>query len=147
VRTATGSYVAADTTLTCSRQYARVLRMTGIVRWILLGGEDSIAARVGCSPRAIVALACAALMLHTLDLLSGIQMMQHYGLHVEQNPVARMLFESSGPIGLSAAKCAVVGSGTVLMVWLALQGRARLARNGLVFVAILGLLGFASNQI
>jgi uncharacterized protein DUF5658 len=147
VRTATESYLGTDTALTCCRQHSRVLRMTGAVRWILLGGDDSIGARLFCSPRAIVALACVALLLHMLDLLSGIQMMQHYGLHTEQNPVARMLFGTSGPIGLSAAKFTVVGTGVVLMVWLALHGRARLARNALLLVAILGLLGFASNQI
>jgi hypothetical protein len=70
-----------------------------------------------------------------------------YGIEQEQNPIARTIFQLGGPFGLGAAKYGVLLLGVVMLVLVARAGRPRLARNALVLVAILGLLGFSSNLI
>jgi hypothetical protein len=95
----------------------------------------------------VLALAATAFALHALDLISGIRMMLVYGLELEQNPLARAIFMAGGPVGLTLAKLAVVGAGIGYLVWIGRAGRPRLARGALLVVALLGLLGFASNLV
>src|SRR5207302_8320224 len=104
-------------------------------------------ARVACGPVSILLLAAVGLVLHALDLITGVRMMLMYGIEQEQNPIARTIFQISGPFGLASAKFGVVFSGVVLLILLARAGRPRLARNTLLAIAILGLLGFSSNLI
>jgi hypothetical protein len=92
-------------------------------------------------------LALLTLAMHALDLATGIRMMLVYGIELEQNPIARAIMQSAGPVGLIEAKLAVVGLGVLLFVRAAQVGRARLARNCLVLAAGAGLLGFASNLV
>jgi hypothetical protein len=92
-------------------------------------------------------LACVALVLHALDLITGVRMIQLYGLESEQNPTARAIVQIGGPLGLACAKLGVVSTGIAFLVVVALAGRPRLARNALVVVAMFGILGFSSNLI
>ena len=116
-------------------------------RKLLCGSDNAWVARVACGPLSIGLLAAVGLLLHSLDLISGVRMMLTYGLDQEQNPIARTIFQLSGPLGLAAAKFGVLSVGVVLLVLVARAGRPRLARNALVLVALLGLLGFSSNLI
>src|SRR5207245_7947310 len=111
------------------------------------GPDESRAARFACGPLSIALLATLSLVLHALDLISGIRMMLTYGIEQEQNPIARAIFQMSGPLGLTAAKFGVVCSGVLVVFLVARAGRFRLARNALALIAILGLLGFSSNLI
>jgi threonine/homoserine efflux transporter RhtA len=70
-----------------------------------------------------------------------------FGIEQEQNPLARALFQLGGPFGLGVVKLGVVVTGVLLLVSIARAGRARLARNALVAIALLGLLGFSSNLV
>jgi hypothetical protein len=88
-----------------------------------------------------------AIVLQTMDLLTGIRLMVLYGLDQEQNPIARTIFATSGPAGLMIVKLGVVLSGVLMLVLVAGAGRPRLARNALAVVALLGLLGFVSNLV
>ena len=117
------------------------------LRWLLLGSDDAWSARVATGPMAIYTLALLTLAMHALDLATGIRMMLVYGIELEQNPIARAIMQSAGPVGLIEAKLAVVGLGVLLFVRAAQVGRARLARNCLVLAAGAGLLGFASNLV
>jgi len=116
-------------------------------RKLLCGPDDAWVAQVACGPLSIGLIAAVGLLLHSLDLISGVRMMLTYGLDQEQNPIARTIFQLSGPLGLAAAKFGVLSVGVVLLVLVARAGRPRLARNALVLVALLGLLGFSSNLI
>ncbi len=116
-------------------------------RNLLYGPDDAWAAHVACGPFSIALLAAVGLLLHSLDLFSGVRMMLTYGIEQEQNPIARTIFQLGGPLGLAAAKYGVLVLGIVLLILVAHAGRRRLARNALVLVAILGLLGFSSNLI
>jgi len=57
-----------------------------------------------------------------------IRMMLVYGVDLEQNPIARTIFQVSGPVGLSMTKLTIVLSGVHVLVLLADVGRTRLAR-------------------
>jgi threonine/homoserine efflux transporter RhtA len=103
--------------------------------------------RLACGPRGIILLATGALLLQILDLLTGIRLMLVFGIDQEQNPIARALFQTGGPLGLASVKLGVVLAAALVLVLLARAGRARLARNTLVVVALLGLLGFTSNLV
>jgi hypothetical protein len=116
-------------------------------RWLLLGADDSWGATLGTGPLAITCLAMLAVLMHALDLASGIRMMLMYGIGLEQNPLARLIMTDAGPLGLAAAKLGVVGLGVLLFVRTARSGRPRLARNCLLLAAGIGLLGFASNMV
>src|SRR5438105_2860167 len=116
-------------------------------RWLLLGPDDSWGATLATGPLAITCLAMLAVLLHALDLASGIRMMLVYGIGLEQNPLARLLMTDLGPLGLAVAKLGVVGLGVLLFVRTAQAGRPRLARNCLLLAAGSGLLGFTSNLI
>ena|SRR5579859_7299356 len=124
-----------------------MLSLSVRTRWLLLGPEDGWGATVATRPLAITCLAMLALVMHALDLASGIRMMLLYGIPLEQNPLARMLMTEVGPLGLAAAKLGVVGLGVLLFVRTAQLGRPRLARNCLLVAAGIGLLGFASNMV
>jgi hypothetical protein len=124
-----------------------MLRIGTLIRTLLLGPDESCAMRFACTQPAIAALAAVALMLHLLDLSTGIRLMSVYGLEYEQNPLARTLFQATGSLGLGAVKMGVVLGGIWALVYLAQNRRGRLARNGLLAVAILGLLGFSSNLV
>jgi Domain of unknown function (DUF5658) len=117
------------------------------LRWILLGSDDSWGARVGTGPATIYALAVLTLLLHLLDLATGIRMMLVHGLSLEQNPIARAIMQTAGPLGLIEAKLAIVGLGVVLFLRAAKLGRARLARNCLLMAAALGAVGLSSNLV
>jgi hypothetical protein len=116
-------------------------------RRVLLGPEDGWGARLATGPVAIYVLAALVLLLHLLDLATGLNMMLRYGIELEQNPLARLVMSTAGPIGLIPLKLGVVVCGVVLFVRAAQLGRARLARNCLVFSAAVGLLGVASNMV
>jgi hypothetical protein len=92
-------------------------------------------------------LAGLALLLHVLDLATGLRMMLVYGIALEQNPLARAVMTSAGPLGLVELKLGVVIAGILLFVRTAQAGRPRLARNCLLIAAGVGLLGFASNLV
>jgi len=92
-------------------------------------------------------VAAVAVALQCLDLLTGIRLMSMYGLDQEQNPIARTIFDMGGPLGLTILKLGVVLTGVLVLLLLARAGRPRLARNALALVALLGLLGFASNLV
>jgi hypothetical protein len=116
-------------------------------RWLLLGDDDSWGATLATGPFAITCLAILALLMHALDLASGIRMMLIYGISLEQNPLARTIMTEAGPLGLAVAKLGVVGIGVLLFVRTAQIGRPRLARNCLLLAAGIGLLGFTSNLV
>jgi hypothetical protein len=124
-----------------------VLDTRSLARTLVYGPDEAWAARVGCGPRSIALLAAGALVLHALDLITGIRMMLTYGIAQEQNPIARAIFQTIGPLGLATAKFSVVSSGVVLLVLIARAGRPRLARNSLLLVAAIGLLGVSSNLV
>jgi hypothetical protein len=124
-----------------------MVRVRVWTRWVLLGDDNSWGARLATSRYAIAALASLAVILHALDLMTGLRMMLVYGIQLEQNPLARALMNDTGPLGLAAAKLGVVVFGVLLFVRTARAGRPRLARNCLLLAAGIGLLGFTSNMV
>jgi hypothetical protein len=122
-------------------------RVRTLIRTLLLGPDERWAARFACTQPAIAVLAAVALALHVLDLSTGIRLMSVYGLDHELNPLARTIFQAAGSLGLSAVKLSVVLGGIGALLYLARNRRGRLARNGLLAVAIVGLLGFSSNLV
>lgn len=117
------------------------------VRQLLLGREDGWGATLATGRRAIYTLAVLAVLLHALDLATGLRMMLVYGIPLEQNPLARFIMHNIGPLGLVELKLGVVFAGVILFVRTAHLGRPRLARNCLLLAAVLGMLGFVSNLV
>jgi hypothetical protein len=70
-----------------------------------------------------------------------------YGIALEQNPLARFVMTTSGPLGLIELKLGVVLAGVLLFVRTAHVGRPRLARNCLLMAAGIGMLGWTSNLV
>src|SRR6266852_5100595 len=97
-------------------------------RWLLLGNDTSWGATFATGPLGILALAAFALLMHVLDLATGLRMMLVYGIGLEQNPLARFIMTTSGPVGLIEVKLGVVMAGVLLFVRTARLGRPRLAR-------------------
>ena len=122
-------------------------RVRGWTRWVLLGAEDSWGATLATGPLGIFLLAGFALAMHVLDLTTGLRMMQVFGIETEQNPLARFIMHTAGPIGLIELKLGVVASAVLLFVFTAQVGRPRLARNCLLLVAGMGILGWSSNLV
>jgi hypothetical protein len=122
-------------------------RMQGWTRWVLLGNDTSWGATLATGPAGIYGLAAFALLMHVLDLATGLRMMLVYGIHLEQNPLARYIMHSAGPVGLVEVKLAVVAIGVLLFVRTAQVGRARLARNCLLLAGAIGVLGWSSNLV
>jgi hypothetical protein len=116
-------------------------------QWVLLGPEHGWGARLATGRTAIYLLAALALITHLLDLATGLNMMLTHGIQLEQNPLARGIMQTSGPLGLIQVKLGVVGLGVLVFLWTARIGRARLARNCLVFAVGAGILGFSSNLV
>jgi hypothetical protein len=116
-------------------------------RWLLLGNDDGWGARFATGPLGILVLAAFALAMHVLDLATGLRMMLVYGIHLEQNPLARFIMHNAGPLGLVEVKLGVVLAGILLFVRTAQVGRPRLARNCLLIAAGIGLLGLTSNLV
>ena len=116
-------------------------------RWVLLGNDDSWGATWATGRMAIIGLAVLALCMHVLDLATGLRMMLVFGVNLEQNPLARFVMNTSGPLGLVELKLGVVLAGILLFVRTAHAGRPRLARNCLLVAAGIGILGFASNLV
>ena len=116
-------------------------------RWLLFGSEDGWGARLATGRNAIYLLATLAIVAHILDLATGINMMLTHGIHLEQNPIARSIMEAAGPLGLAQVKLGIVSAGVLVFIWNANLGRARLARNCLVFALGAGMLGAASNLV
>jgi hypothetical protein len=114
---------------------------------LIYGPDEAWGTTFGCGHLSIAVLSAMGLLLHSLDLFSGVHMMLNHGIAMEQNPIARTIFELTGPLGLATAKFGVVFLGVAFLVLLARAGRPRVARNALVLVAIIGLLGFSSNLI
>lgn len=114
---------------------------------MLLGPDTGWGATLATGSVAISVLAGLALLMHVLDLATGLRMIQVYGLSLEQNPVARTLITSAGPLGLIEAKLGVVMAGLWLFVRTARAGRPRLARNCLLLAAGIGMLGWTSNMV
>jgi hypothetical protein len=122
-------------------------RVRGWTRWLLLGSDDSWGATLATGPLGIFLLAGVALLVHLCDLATGVRMMQLHGLELEQNPLARSIMRSAGPLGLVEAKLSVVLAGLGLLVLMARAGRPRLARNCLLLAVCLGVLGWTSNLV
>src|SRR5690348_2917273 len=116
-------------------QVGVLARVQGWTRWLLLGADDSWGATLATGSRGIYILAGFALLMHVLDLATGLRMMLTLGIHLEQNPLARLIMHSAGPLGLVEVKLAVVLAGVLLFVRTAQVGRARLARNCLLIAA------------
>jgi small-conductance mechanosensitive channel len=114
---------------------------------VLLGPDDGWGATLGTDPLAITALAGLALLMHMLDLATGLRMMLVRGIQLEQNPLARLIMTTFGPLGLVELKLGVVLAAVLLFVRTAQLGRPRLARNCLVLAVCFGILGFASNLV
>jgi len=114
---------------------------------VLLGADDSWGATLATGPLGIYVLASVALAMHALDLATGLRMMQLYGIDLEQNPLARLIMQNAGPIGLIEMKLGVVLAGVVLLVRTAQVGRPRLARNCLLLAVGIGILGWTSNLV
>ena len=123
------------------------VRLRRLTRWVLLGPDGSWGATVATGPTAIAMLALLAVLVHVLDLATGLRMMLLYGISLEQNPFARFIMRTSGPLGLAEWKFAIVLAGVLLFVRTAQRGRARLARNCLLTATTIGLLGAISNLV
>ncbi len=128
-------------------QIGVLTRMHGWTRWVLLGNDTSWGATLATGPAGIYALAAFALLMHVLDLATGLRMMLVYGIQLEQNPVARFIMHAAGPVGLVEVKLGVVAIGVLLFVRTAQVGRARLARNCLLLAGGIGVLGWSSNLV
>lgn len=125
-----------------------MIRVRGWTRRVLLGADDSSwGATLATGRFGITVLAAVALLMHTLDLASGLHMMLVHGIDLEQNPLARFIMTTSGPIALIEVKLGIVLAGVLLFVRTAQLGRPRLARNCLLIAAGIGMLGFASNLV
>jgi len=122
-------------------------RVRGWTRWALLGADDSWGATLATGPLGIYLLAGLAMAMHVLDLVTGLRMMQVYGIETELNPLARFIMQTAGSIGLIELKLGVVAGALVLFVFTAQVGRPRLARNCLLLVAGMGVLGWSSNLV
>jgi uncharacterized membrane protein len=129
------------------KQVGLVTQVRGWTRFVLLGPDDSWGARLATGPLGIAVLAGIALLMHALDLATGLRMMLTYGIQLEQNPLARYIMDTSGPIALVEVKLGVVLAGVLVFVKTAHHGRPRLARNCLLLAAGIGMLGFASNLV
>ena len=114
---------------------------------MLLGPDRGWGATLATGPLGISSLTVLALALHVLDLATGLRMMLLYGIALEQNPLARAIMTTAGPLGLVELKLAVVLIGLLLFMRTAHIGRPRLARNCLLIAAGVGLLGFTSNLV
>jgi hypothetical protein len=88
-----------------------------------------------------------AWLLQLLDGITAVQMMQTHGIRAELNPVVRTVFLQLGIVGVAAVKAAVAGPIGVLFSRLARRGQTGLARSGLLFASLLGLLGCVSNML
>ena len=121
--------------------------MMGLTRWVLLGSDNSWGATLATGRLGILLLAAFALLMHVLDLATGLRMMLVYGITLEQNPLARFIMSTGGPVGLIEVKLGVVLLGLLLFVRTAHVGRPRLARNCLVLAACIGMLGWTSNLV
>ena len=128
-------------------QVGVVTRVRGWTRWVLLGADDSWGATLATGPLGISMLAGIAVLMHVLDLATGLRMMQVYGIDLEQNPLARFIMQTTGPVGLIEMKLAVVLGGVLLLVRTAQLGRPRLARNCLLLALGIGILGWTSNLV
>ena len=122
-------------------------RVHGWARLVLLGRNDGWGATLATGRLGILLLAMTALLMHALDLATGLRMMLVYGIELEQNPIARLIMTHGGPLGLVELKMGVVLGAVLLFVRTAQAGRPRLARNCLVIACALGMLGFASNLV
>src|ERR1051325_2211276 len=110
-------------------QVGAVARVQVWTRRVLLGPEDSWGATLGTGRLGIFGLAMCALFLHALDLATGLRMMLLYGLQLEQNPLARVIMQTGGPLLLVEFKLGVVLGAILLFMRTAEAGRPRLARN------------------
>jgi hypothetical protein len=128
-------------------QVGAIARVQVWTRWLLLGPEDSWGATLGTGRLGIFLLAMCALFLHALDLATGLRMMLLYGVQLEQNPLARAIMQSGGPLLLVEFKLGVVLGAVLLFMRTAEAGRPRLARNCLITAVCIGMLGFASNLV
>jgi hypothetical protein len=122
-------------------------RVQGWTRWVLLGDDNSWGATLATGPLGIYTLAAFALLMHAVDLATGLRMMLVYGVGLEQNPLARFMMTTVGPLGLVELKMGVVAAGLFLFVRTAKAGRPRLARNCLLIAAGIGMLGWTSNLV
>src|SRR5207244_12491534 len=85
---------------------------------LVYGPKSGWGARFGCDARTITALAIVSVVLHGLDLATGIRMMLVLGIQAEQNPLARVLFQAVGPVGLAVREVGIGRTGLGLVVWL-----------------------------
>jgi hypothetical protein len=129
------------------QQVGVMTRVQGWTRWVLLGDDNSWGATLATGPLGIYTLAAFALLMHAIDLATGLRMMLMYGVDLEQNPLARFIMTTAGPLGLVELKLGVVAAGLLLFVRTAKAGRPRLARNCLLIAAGIGMLGWTSNLV
>jgi hypothetical protein len=129
------------------QQVPVMTRVQGWTRWVLLGDDNSWGATLATGPLGIYTLAAFALLMHAVDLATGLRMMLVYGVGLEQNPLARFMMTTVGPLGLVELKLGVVAAGLFLFVRTAKAGRPRLARNCLLIAAGIGMLGWTSNLV
>jgi hypothetical protein len=128
-------------------QVGVMTKVHGWTRWVLLGDDNSWGATLATGPLGIHILAAFALVMHAMDLATGLRMMLVYGVDLEQNPLARFVMTTVGPLGLVELKLGVVAAGLWLFVRTAKAGRPRLARNCLLIAAGIGMLGWTSNLV
>src|ERR1700730_16150110 len=128
-------------------QLGVMTRLQGWTRRLLLGNDTSWGATLATGPVGIFGLAAFAFVMHVLDLATGLHMMHVYGIQLEQNPLARYIMQTAGPLGLVEVKLGVVVIGLLLFVQTAQAGRARLARNCLLLAGGIGMLGWSSNLV
>jgi len=129
------------------QQVPVISRVQGWTRWVLLGDDNSWGATLATGQLGIYTLAAFALLMHAVDLATGLRMMLVYGVGLEQNPLARFMMTTVGPLGLVELKLGVVAAGLFLFVRTAKAGRPRLARNCLLIAAGIGMLGWTSNLV
>ena len=74
-------------------------------------------------------------------------MILRHGINAELNPILRVVFISSGPVGLAVIKLGVAAVVVAVLQRLAHEGRSQLARNSLLIAVIVGLIGALSNGL
>jgi Domain of unknown function (DUF5658) len=92
----------------------------------------------------VIILAVLAVVTQVLDFLTAMRMLLRHGASFEMNPLVRAAYLWLGPPGLAWFK--MVPLLTILvLVFVALQGRPRAARNGLVLAVLVGSIAVLSN--
>lgn len=97
--------------------------------------------------RTVLLLAAVAILMQTLSMVAGVQVMGVYGAAFEMNPLAQMGFAFGGAMGAAATKVIVVVGGVLLFVEMARSGRIWLAETFLGLSATMGLVSFVAKVL